>query len=472
MFAVGTDWKTPSNWTIDGVAATLAPSAIDTARFDDDATCNIKENNSSKYAISNIVIAANKTLTLTSPEGSVNTLYGIHELGGLDTEGDTVVLSNANLQSADISLYSDSEYNINWYADINVLGSLTNFIYAYSTNKSSQNQSISYYGNISGTGTLSLSPTKDVRTGVQLYGDNGSFAGVCIIRSGASTRGPATFCSATAGSEKARWIYPDGCDINKDANAGKIYLTATDQKIKFGTFEGTNFLFRTGSSNNPTVEIGALNLDFDCALSAINSTSDAYRNIANSTLRKVGTGTMTFGWIKKPCWCVYEMNGGVLKFDNHDILKYYAKDSATNYSTFKFTGGTMAYGEGCTNTVDESLLDVSAYVKNSSAPISVLLEDGQSLTWATALAAQVADSETGKDAGLVKLGEGTLVLSAAPLYTGDTYLDGGTLKIPTSAGVTVKTHVEGMTVRRDTTTEEGYTVYTLDKTRPMMILVF
>ena len=67
-------------------------------------------------------------------------------------------------------------------------------------------------------------------------------------------------------------------------------------------------------------------------------------------------------------------------------------------------------------------------------------------------------------------------MTAAPLYTdtGDTYLEGGTLKIPTSAGVTVKTHVEGMSVRTATETidEVEYTVYTLGKKLPLMIMVF
>lgn len=42
---------------------------------------------------------------------------------------------------------------------------------------------------------------------------------------------------------------------------------------------------------------------------------------------------------------------------------------------------------------------------------------------------------------------GTLVLSAAPLYTGDTYLDGGALKIPATWTNKVKTHVSGKSVR-------------------------
>ena len=125
---------------------------------------------------------------------------------------------------------------------------------------------------------------------------------------------------------------------------------------------------------------------------------------------------------------------------------------------------------GTTTDAEENtvFVDPSAYIKNCTTyPITFSNAVDEVHIWATAL----ASSNTG---GLVKKGSGTLTLAAAPAYTGDTYLDGGTLKIPATAGVKVKTHVEGMSVRTATETidDVGYTVYTLGPKRPMVIMVF
>ena len=67
----------------------------------------------------------------------------------------------------------------------------------------------------------------------------------------------------------------------------------------------------------------------------------------------------------------------------------------------------------------------------------------------------------------------TLTLSAAPAYTGDTYLDGGALKIPATWTNQVKTHVAGMSVRKSSETIDDvvYTVYTLGVPRATIFLV-
>ena len=114
---------------------------------------------------------------------------------------------------------------------------------------------------------------------------------------------------------------------------------------------------------------------------------------------------------------------------------------------------------------DATKRDVSGYIQNSTAPIRFDTQ-GNDYEWA----AQLASSNTG---GLEKLGEGTLVLKETPAYTGDTYLDGGTLKIPASASKTVKTHVAGKSVRKSSETIDDvvYTVYTLDVPRATIFLV-
>ena len=137
----------------------------------------------------------------------------------------------------------------------------------------------------------------------------------------------------------------------------------------------------------------------------------------------------------------------------------WTKDDATYRSRFTFGGGTLAFGSGVTG-------DPSARIVASTAPICFSNAVSEVHTWSTAL-------DASNTAGLVKKGEGTLTLTAAPLYTGETYLEGGTLKIPTSANVKVKTNVEGKSVWKkfETIDETQYTVYTLGTKRMMMIIV-
>ena len=98
--------------------------------------------------------------------------------------------------------------------------------------------------------------------------------------------------------------------------------------------------------------------------------------------------------------------------------------------------------------------DPSSRIVGSAAPICFSNAVGEVHTWATALDA----SNVG---GLVKKGEGTLILSAKPAYTGTTYLECGTLKMPVRARV--RTHQEGKYVVRSSETVDGvtYTVFTL-----------
>ena len=91
---------------------------------------------------------------------------------------------------------------------------------------------------------------------------------------------------------------------------------------------------------------------------------------------------------------------------------------------------------------------------------------GEVHTWA----AELASSNKG---GLVKKGEGTLTLKAEPKYTGDTYLDGGKLRILKSVNITVKTHDEVKVVRKRYVTSGGkdYIEYRLGD-KPATLIYF
>ena len=317
---------------------------------------------------------------------------------------------------------------------------VTNFIHCKNADSNSGLTAIVLDGDLSGSGNLCLdrtgaksSGTYAGRGGVSLNGNNELFAGVCVIRSGSQTRGPSTFMSGTSGSALARWIYPDNIDNDVDARSGTAAMTSS--VLKFGTYEGKSYIMGCASHKDNTIEIGGLGEDFTCSLSARSSTAERANN--NATLKKVGGGTMTFGEeAGNPCFNTYEMNGGVLKFANMYITRSATGQSSYTNPTFTFTGGTLALDDCATNTVGESLLDLSPYIKNSTAAISVFVDEAQTMTWGTALARQTADETTGVDAGLVKKGAGTLTLTAVPKYTGLTTVEAGTLVVPEGSDIT------------------------------------
>ncbi len=422
------NWADVANWTVGGLPTGVVPGKNDTAVFSDNATAVLSDT----YNISNLVVATSKKLTLNG-----GMLANVYEFGTETAKGGTVVLNRSELRSCNVSNSS-----VSWYGDIEIAGgaSVTNYIRATISTQSASG-TLKLYGNLSGDGCVILyieghrsGGVPDGRGGVSLYGDNTDFEGICYIKSGASSRGPATFCSATAGSAKARWIYLDSTDGNQGAKSGTISVEGST--IKLGTYEGKNYIFGSAEHTGNTIEIGGADTDFTCSLSARSSAAERANNSA--TLKKVGVGTMTFGEeVGNPCFNTYEMNGGVLKFANRLITR--SATSSTGYMnpTFTFTGGTLALDDCATNTVDESLLDLSPYIKNSTAAISVFVDEAQTMTWGTALAAQTVDAETGRDGGLTKLGSGTLTLETAPLYTGWTTVKAGKLIVPAGTALDV-----------------------------------
>ena len=418
------NWTTPANWGLDSGYPGQSSAQV---MFDASANIVIPSNISN---ITEINMATDVEVKLSRPSTATTNvkLQGMSKVGEESTTGDKLIIDGVNLESCGLSAGSSTS----WYSDIEITGVCTNYIYCRNSDSNSNITSLNLYGNLTGDGIVYLSHSNksDGRGGVSLYGNNESFEGVCLMHTGYpnNPRGPVTFCTATSGSGKARWIYPDGNALDSSAGVGACNLS--NSTIKFGSYEGNSYILgimkSAGSHPNNIIEIGGSNKDFSCCISAL-CRGNAERGHENTVVVKKGSGTMKFtDALGQPYITTWELNAGTLLFANSNIKNatfstgYYGNTSVT--PTIKFTGGTLAFDSEKYVDSNGDIIDISGIIANSTSPVTVDITAGQSVTWATAL----ANSNTG---GFTKRGEGTLTLSQVPAYTGTTRIEEGALVI-------------------------------------------
>lgn len=216
------------------------------------------------------------------------------------------------------------------------------------------------------------------------------------------------------------------------SQAGNIqYNGERDKLFSFASLYTTAAVNRTSvirfntAAATPVFEIGRANgeLGDDRLTVQIGNNNDA--GCSYVKIRKVGSGNLVLGDTHHSKGT--ELNGGTVTLVHKNALLGY---NATNTGDISFGGGTLVYGESIyeNNEVDGNVkgekiaTDYSKFIKNSTAAISIDT-NGRDVTFATALDASNAG-------GLVKKGEGALVLSALPKYTGKTVVEKGSLTVP------------------------------------------
>ena len=429
-------WDATANWTVNNLPTAVLPNANDTVVFPSAA---------SEWSVTVPVgeVAVNK---LTA-NGAVAFSGGV--IRATEADGSAIITLG---DDAGISAYDVAKSTLTISAPIKVTASEGHTAKVYGqmvSNATSNGSTVDFSGNLTGNGYIEFKGYRQVAT---MTGDWREFTGHISIPTDGIDRNSVRLSGENTYSAKAYWTVQ-----NNDAlvwNNSKTY--------KFGSMDGT---LRAGSASATyiTYEIGALNKEEMVITNAACSWADT-RCERGAGFAKVGTGTLKIAgkWVR-----LYEVLQGTLEIDSDAAL--FTANGHSNGSDYPtpisfmtraedgLTGGVLKLGSAVT-------LDVSTNLVNSTAPICFSNAVNEVHTWSAAL----ASSNTG---GLVKLGEGMLTLTAEPLYTGDTYLDGGVLKIPASANKTVKTHVPGMGVYKSSETIDKvvYTVYKLGW-GPMVIL--
>ena len=412
--SVDSSWENVANWRVGGLTVTEIPSAIDTVLFP------AKAEGGWNVAVARdthiVAITNNAPVTLTGAGdiylGSVGSEL---EAAPVLTLGDDATIRSENARDAVLSV--DVPLNITASADhpANVWGRWM---------KDSGGTSSLYLNReLTGTGSVVMAQS---RGGIFFNGTNTAFAGSLVIRDDSSSQ----VSGATRTSPE--FVLPDATSSNAVwtiFNYGSL-LKASGKTYCFGALNGTVSLNSTQSSYmNNTLEIGARD-DVDSNLSG-NFFNNSYIGLVESrgnAIRKVGSSTLTVSAARVKS---YEINGGTVVIANNRSIRGLRTGDTTEVDDPTLEGvvayyAPIQFGGGVLGFTSEVTADPSAGIMNSSAPIAISNDTDR--VFATALAA----SNVG---GLTKKGSGMLTLSAAPLYTGLTTVEDGTLVVPAESSI-------------------------------------
>ena len=373
--AVDTNWATPGNWYAGGFVPATAPTAMDTVVFPE-----LEEN------------APAWQVTLSSVPTVTNvTAYGAVTFSGALIRTETVV-GSATITLGDGAGFRTYDYLnavMTISADIEANGSAEhpNEIRGYYTTKSGSpdkgGTSITFTGNLTGTGTLKII---GCRCSNALSGDYTGFAGHLWVVNDGVARNKTYLESASTTSSNAVWT------VYNDSSDGK-FLRFAGQTAYFGALNGE--VYQSTFYYNNIFEIGAANVD--CSFGGkIGATQQSH-------ITKVGTATLTFRGSEMGNLVV---KGGVFASQN-------AQSMPKSSITFAGEGG---FFDPVTNTVDFA----AKIINSTEAPIGLLITNDVSI-------GEIPASNT---AGLTKKGAGTLTLTEVPLYKGLTTVEEGTLVVP------------------------------------------
>lgn len=402
--AVDSDWSKSGNWTVGGVVPLSVPTAADSVVFPASETA-WEVSLSADAVASNIVFNAATEIAGGSFKITVVEVSGT---GTVTAKGLTLVAP------ANTYLYIRAPLDIP-----------EGFVFETAT--STQYNHVNLYSKVTGSGEWKMNQNNtNQRGGVQFRGDQGAdmseFAGtLTVVNKGPNNRDQTAIYAAVASSSNAVWNL---VGFDKSGDDSSSLLKDNNTTYYFGALNG--YVCASGNQSNHnknTWEIGARE-DTNSVVSG-NFFCNSYPNLVGArsdTIRKVGAGsTLTFSGVRVRD---YEINAGVLKIGaDASLLTTWDKDGGGSYvPPITFNGGVLKLSDAVT-------LDVSTNIAAVVSSYAISFDDeGIDRVWNVALPGS---------SGLTKKGAGTLTLTAAPLYTGLTTIEAGTLVVPEGTALTV-----------------------------------
>ncbi len=387
------------------------------------------------YAANPVINAGTAGLVLTgglTNSGGVN--YTIHLQG---TNG-TLAESLQSPAPGNVALVVDNSGGTNsWALNGNNSSSLTNLTVAAG--------SLSF-----GTGTDAplLAVTNITTVSAMIVGNAANGTGVFNLNSGTLI---------------ANCTNEDAIDVGNATNGSGVFnvnggsLTVSGKYFIIGGFNGTGVYNQTGGSvtavltdlilgNAINTSTGLVNIaggTFDGTAAGFDV---AFRgagtmNLSGTGLLKIGTMNMTRNSSDSAnATAVFNLNGGTLQMTG----EAFGNAATGQTGAINFNGGLLQARTNSTTfiTVPAAPSVLTTTVKAGGARID---DGGFAITITTPL---VHDATLGAtpDGGLFKQGAGTLTLSGANTYTGNTTISNGTLAINGSLGVTAVTVASGGTL--------------------------
>ena len=244
---------------------------------------------------------------------------------------------------------------------------------------------------------------------------------------GASMKGTANITGGMVNSK--RWFTLGFAGSASDTAAvtnsgGTINVnTVGEGVLEMGVFDATVNYFTVNSGsvtlqNNASISFGQGGNHSGTSAFTQNGGTVTFYSDSGSTIG--GTGSLNLGNGGSTGTYTYDLNGGTL------TVPKIQKTAVGASATFNFNGGTLKAVANNGSFLNLGAGSAAANVRNGGAIIDTV---GFNVTISQGLQHSAIAGDNATDGGLTKLGNGTLTLSGANTYNGNTTVSGGTLEL-------------------------------------------
>ncbi|CAN5570880.1 hypothetical protein BH09VER1_BH09VER1_31160 [soil metagenome] len=428
-FGTGTGlWETAGNWYTDAAGTTPSGAAPTSA---DDLTFNITSLNSGTTAVSlnaaetinSLTFANTLNTTISGTGGNRNLTIGA---GGitLNSGAGPVTIGNSG---ANQNIFVKLGTSQTWTNNSSSLLTIRN----NAAGSTSASGPITLTLNCTGVGGIADSgQLNDGNTAVSLVvASTGS--GIVSI-SGGTWNGGTTVKSGALNIT----ALPSGTGAMLLGDTSGTFNSTLS--LNYSGTTTTNLTVRAGNTGTATLSLGsatgvyagAVTLNNDLSLNGTTGATLSGAVSGTAGLIKVGTTTVTLSGSNSYTG-VTNLSAGILTISGTNAL--------AGGGNITFTSGTLQYSAG-------NQVDYASRIKNSTSAVAIDT-GGQNVLFSGTI-------DSSNAAGLTKSGTGTLTLSAANTYGGNTNLSGGTLALGgnsvLSSGTLIVTN--GVTLQSDSST--------------------